>query len=1127
MLLLRIQPVEAHVLCAVVSRRIVKGVDHIEGGRIRHHPPRRFKHRGGLVRRGQAVLESEQTVVHQVLRNRTEVQVQVSPCRVFAVFVERIHHPKLDVLHVGELEVRRQEGPLDAAPPLLGGLQRPVWVKAWNGAHAFGRQIIVWTPHRGVKRQVERRQVLRSAQRQLSVGEHFFVFHQAHQVVGTHLQINLTVLQPPSEETRVDRVPIQARPVVVEQQAVLHIPLRKQVGLELRGAGQAPLGPRPNVDGALRPFKVVDVRVSLLAHGPAVAWNEVGGFSAEVDVGRSRRFQEGQLIQHVRDELARPGVGKVGPHDGVVHRFIADVHLLGQGSLAQVEEGCPQGEVFTGGIIKSGPQQGLGLDVEQAVALQRYANRLSTLQQTIIDDPDPSEVVVDRVVLVLNQTSAPGRHGHRALGDVEGVQHDFRADLTLILALDSEPVQGGNLLGRRLRGVVQRLEDNGLDQGLRLIGVGHPIEDLVPQGLAERLHGRQEDPAILAVHRAPLRGGIVHEIIDPVRLRLSVDIDAVHAQHLDQELSLERSARDVIEVHTGRGVIVPHPDSEIFRAQSKRLQGVDVLHHQVPQGGGVSIFQLHPRHRALQHFENQGPRCRIAILTQCPHLVGLTFQRVLVGDGQHFRIVQRLAQADESEAVIVRELGLGQAPGVSDPLVVDARRVNGVPIRSGVGADGGPCPTESHDIRVARHVEEDVVVEVARCAIEVDADAGVIRQISHRQVTREVVRVFPDVGEREDVPHILGVGLRIDHVHLDPRDAGSRIHHRQALHRPVVLVPEILGQEEMSVGLIVVGPDVELLGLGAPLHLNLFALALLLAEHGGVVHLAPLRFQLGAEQRLTALNQGALKRHADVARLDVFQDVVLLPLEADVHLVLEVECRLRVVIRSEVDFLTDASVDGQLDALVKIKRGDGPIPLGKARVLRFAVPNPKIELGRTLGPDFNFVRSENGLKNLRVHRQLRGKAALLLVDLILHFVPELTDVLVNVVFEKLIQGQERGVPEVQRVSKPLTDDVLPRGLIVVHPVFDDIRKVQADPWRRLHGVGLVRSVGQGKVQRVRPFLLGQQRPSHQTEGHGHHPHDHAKSGLAEGSGRSRRGNHRGQNSVKVVLMQPGPTPRRG
>ena len=329
---------------------------------------------------------------------------------------------------------------------------------------------------------------------------------------------------------------------------------------------------------------------------------------------------------------------------------------------------------------------------------------------------------------------------------------------------------------------------------------------------------------------------------------MPVHIDAVHTEHLNQQLSIERVARDVIQVHTGRRVIVPDADPEILGTQSESAQRVDVFHHQVPQRGHIPILEGHPGDGALEHLQHERTGRRITVLTQRSHLIGFSIEGILIGHGQHLRVVQGLAQADEAQTIVVGELGLGQSTGIAYPLVMDSLIVDGRTIGIRVGGDGGSCPTESHDIRVARHVLENFVVRVVGRLVEVDPDVRAVRQVRNGQVGGHEVGVFTDIGECNDVPDVLCIGLRIDHINFNPGDPRSGIHHWQTLQGGIILVPEELGQEIVPVRLVIIRSDIELLGLGTALDLDFLALSLLLTEDRGVVDFAPLRLELRPEQ---------------------------------------------------------------------------------------------------------------------------------------------------------------------------------------------------------------------------------------------------------------------------------------
>ena len=251
---------------------------------------------------------------------------------------------------------------------------------------------------------------------------------------------------------------------------------------------------------------------------------------------------------------------------------------------------------------------------------------------------------------------------------------------------------------------------------------------------------------------------------------------------------------------------------------------------------------------------------------------------------------------------------------------------------------------EIHDAGFQGQASEKIVVVVVGRAVRRDLcrwlesslseHARVVHKFANGQVGRNVIGVFTQICEGHDVPHVLDIRLHVHHIHFDAVDHGAGVGHRQGLHRLVVLVHEILRQEEVAVGFVVVRPDVKFLGLCATLHFNLAALAFLLAEHGGVVQPAPLGFQFDPKQTLRAGNQRTVQRHVDVAGLHVLQDVVLFSLEANVHLVLKIEQRLCVVLGAEFNLVANLAVEVQLDALVKIHAPSVPLALGNARVVR-------------------------------------------------------------------------------------------------------------------------------------------------------------------------------------------------
>ena len=574
----------------------------------------------------------------------------------------------------------------------------------------------------------------------------------------------------------------------------------------------------------------------------------------------------------------------------------------------------------------------------------------------------------------------------------------------------------------------------------------------------------------MAVDGPAVDRSVVHVIEHPVLVGQPVDVDAVHAQDLDEQLAFERLTWDVVEVHPGVGVVVPHVQPEVLVAHAKRPHGVDVFHHHPPQRGLVAVVQLDLGDRRLEHLQNQGARRGVPVLAQGADLVGLPVQGVFVGDRQNLGVVERLAQRDESQPAVEREFRGAQLSRVADAFVVHAL----LELPAQGSRDGLVGPSEIHDPFVQRQTAEQVVVEVAWGAVgrglggRIEQGpvkhAGVVGQAAQRQVGRHVIGVLSQIGKCDNVSHVLGVGLGVHHVHLNPVDHRPGIGHRQGPHGHVILVHEVLRQEVVAVGLVIVGADVELLGLGPTLDFDFAPLAFLLAEHRGVVKTSPLRFQLHPEQALGADNQAAVERHVDVPRLDVLQDVVLLPLEADVHLVLKIEQRLRVELGAQLNFVANAPPDVQLDALVEVHGARPALTLRNSWVLGVVPGVAQGDFSRSLGFDFNLVAAENHLEQLAVDLQLGGEGFVGGILLLLELVPEFAQVALDVVVQIFVQRKHAGGAEQERVADGLLHLVHPGNGVVHHAVVEVAGPLQRHPaWKFGRVVRIRVVVGEWKV----------------------------------------------------------------
>ena len=110
------QAIQPDVLLLACPRRVVEGIACTRA--CRHDPPRCGDRSPWLRSERQATLVEASLIVKDVLRDISEVDVQVAtaPCWGGALVGIRIHKPELHVLDVGCLEVRLVDLAHDACP---------------------------------------------------------------------------------------------------------------------------------------------------------------------------------------------------------------------------------------------------------------------------------------------------------------------------------------------------------------------------------------------------------------------------------------------------------------------------------------------------------------------------------------------------------------------------------------------------------------------------------------------------------------------------------------------------------------------------------------------------------------------------------------------------------------------------------------------------------------------------------------------------------------------------------------------------------------------------------------------------------------------------------------------------
>ena len=197
-----------------------------------------------------------------------------------------------------------------------------------------------------------------------------------------------------------------------------------------------------------------------------------------------------------------------------------------------------------------------------------------------------------------------------------------------------------------------------------------------------------------------------------------------------------------------------------------------------------------------------------------------------------------------------------------------------------------------------------------------------------------------------------------------------------------------MGQEEVTVLIILVHLDLERRCLHATFRLHRLRLRFLLGKQGVDTQLAELQVGLHTEQGGTSVDQGVAGGHADVTGLQRLDDLILLTRIGQFQLLgIEIKRGLGVVVHIEVDLRSDRGLHIQLDTLVEIKIGPFPRALRQRRVVILVRLQSHRDLGRSLRTHPDTSRTEQTIRRADIKLHI-GQ-----VKLVTHRVPVLLLVL--------------------------------------------------------------------------------------------------------------------------------------
>ena len=201
----------------------------------------------------------------------------------------------------------------------------------------------------------------------------------------------------------------------------------------------------------------------------------------------------------------------------------------------------------------------------------------------------------------------------------------------------------------------------------------------------------------------------------------------------------------------------------------------------------------------------------------------------------------------------------------------------------------------------------------------------------------------------------------------------------------VVVVVEVLCQEEVAVGVILVGAYLELCRLHSALRGDGLGLGVLLRDEAGDGQLAELELGLHAEEGRTAAYEARPGGHAYVAGLYVLDYFVFLPLVGELEVLgVEVERGVGVVGHVELHLVAHRGVDVGLDFLVEVEESLAAVAQREGGIVGLVALYAERELRRTGGGETHAAGAEHLVQRAQgeVHVQdVEGLLLLLLVAL--------------------------------------------------------------------------------------------------------------------------------------------------
>ena len=232
------------------------------------------------------------------------------------------------------------------------------------------------------------------------------------------------------------------------------------------------------------------------------------------------------------------------------------------------------------------------------------------------------------------------------------------------------------------------------------------------------------------------------------------------------------------------------------------------------------------------------------------------------------------------------------------------------------------------------------------------------------------VAAFAQVGKGHDVSGVGGGSVLVGHPHFHAVDGDAALYVGQAFHPTRVVVAEVVSQEEVAVGFIVVPLNFKGCELCAALRGDRLGHRFLLRGYGLQFQFAELQVGANTEERTGTLYQTIVRRHGDVTAFQEFYNLIFLALILQFEAFrVEAEGRFGVVIEVHLHLVTDFALYAEVDGFVEIKSEGLALSDGQAWVVDAFHVGTDFQAGASLCLDLHAARSEYffGRSEVEVH----------------------------------------------------------------------------------------------------------------------------------------------------------------